>query len=60
MDEWYSFTTTHDNGEGGNHHKVYVDGAFNKLLILAMLDQLEDFIVVIGIQVGQWLENLVV
>ena len=30
MDEWYSFTTTHDNSEGGNHHKVYVDGALQQ------------------------------
>ena len=30
MNEWYSFTTTHDNGEGGNHHKVYVDGALQQ------------------------------
>ena len=30
MDEWYSFTTTHDNDEGGNHHKVYVDGALQQ------------------------------
>ena len=30
MDEWYSFTTTHDNDEGGNHHKVYADGVLQQ------------------------------
>ena len=30
MAEWYSFTTTHDNDEGGNHHKVYADGVLQQ------------------------------
>jgi|TARA_B100001778_G_scaffold334742_1_gene347514 hypothetical protein len=48
MDEWYSYTTTHDNNSATNNHKVYINGSLQQTSTVAVAGSQRRF------YVGNW------
>jgi len=48
MDEWYSYTTTHDNNSATNNHKVYVNGSLQQTSTVGVAGSARRF------YVGNW------